>query len=79
MAAFVADLLDAGAEASTARSRQLAVRRFSKWLEAEGEIERELLIGIAPPKLDQKVYQPLSDDQVRAMIAACSGLDQFPR
>ena len=27
--AFVVDLLDAGAEAATARSRQLALRRFS--------------------------------------------------
>jgi hypothetical protein len=26
---FVADLLDAGAEAATARARQLGVRRFS--------------------------------------------------
>jgi site-specific recombinase XerD len=77
VAAFVADLLDAGAEASTARSRQLAVRRFSRWLEEEGEIERDQLVGVAPPKLDQKVYEPLTDAQVRAMVAACSGLDQF--
>jgi integrase/recombinase XerD len=32
---WVADLLEHGAEASTARSRQLAVRRFSAWLAAE--------------------------------------------
>ena len=77
VAAFVADLLDAGAEASTARSRQLAVRRFSRWLEEEGEIERDQLVGVAPPKLDQKVYEPLTDAQVRAMVAACSGLGPF--
>ena len=29
---WVADLLDAGAAAATARTRQLAVRRFSAWL-----------------------------------------------
>jgi integrase/recombinase XerD len=77
VAAFVADLLDAGAEASTARSRQLAVRRFSRWLEEEGEIDRDQLVGVAPPKLDQKVYEPLTDAQVRAMVAACSGLGPF--
>ena len=77
VAGFVADLLDAGAEASTARSRQLAVRRFSRWLDEEGQIERDQLVGVAPPKLDQKVYEPLTDAQVRAMVAACSGLDQF--
>ena len=34
---WVAALLDAGAEAATARSRQLAVRRFSAWLADEGD------------------------------------------
>lgn len=41
--AFVAGLLDAGAEAATARSRQLAVRRFSTWLAEEGETDRDEL------------------------------------
>ena len=77
VAAFVADLLDAGAEASTARSRQLAVRRFSRWLEEEGEIDRDQLVGVAPPKLDQKVYEPLTDAQLRGLVAACSGLGPF--
>jgi site-specific recombinase XerD len=49
------------------------VRRFSRWLEEEGEIERDQLVGVAPPKLDQKVYEPLTDAQVRALVAACSG------
>src|SRR5437016_4950284 len=29
---YVAELLDAGAEAATARARQLSLRRFSAWL-----------------------------------------------
>ena len=32
---------------------------------------------MAPPKLDAKVYEPLTDVQIKAMLAACSGLDQF--
>ncbi len=43
---FVADLLAAGAEASTARSRQLGVRRFSAWLTEEGEIDDDPLLGL---------------------------------
>jgi len=35
---LTASLLDGGAEPATARSRQLAVRRFSAWLADEGEI-----------------------------------------
>jgi integrase/recombinase XerD len=77
VAAFVADLLEQGAEPATARSRQLALKRFSAWLADEEEIPRDELVGTKPVKLDSKVYQPLTDEQVKAMIAACAGLDQF--
>jgi site-specific recombinase XerD len=77
--AFVADLLDKGAEPSTARSRQLAVRRFSAWLVEEGELPTDALIGIKPPKLDQKVTEPLNDVQLKALIAACAGPDMRDR
>ena len=73
MKAFVADLLDAGAEPTTARSRQLAMRRFSTWLEEEGEIDSDPLLGLKAPKLDVKVTESLSDDQLRKLIKACSG------
>lgn len=73
VAAFVAALLEAGAEAATARSRQLAVRRFSCWLAEEGETERDDLAGMKPPKLDAKVVQPLTDDDLRLLLKACSG------
>lgn len=72
LAAFTAGLLDAGAEPATARSRQLAVRRLSAWLVEEGETDRDNLIGVKAPKLDQKVVDPLSDQQIKAMIVACS-------
>jgi integrase/recombinase XerD len=70
---FVAGLLDAGAEPSTARSRQLAVRRFSAWLADEGEIPADQLTRLAPPKLDVKAVDPLHDDQLRALLVACKG------
>ena len=75
LAGFTAALLEAGAEPATARSRQLAVRRFSAWLAEEGEIGRDDLVGVKAPKLDQKVIEPLTDVQLKAMISACSGLD----
>jgi integrase/recombinase XerD len=75
VAKFTAALLDAGAEAATARSRQLAVRRFSAWLAAEGEIEADTLAHMAPPKLDVKAVPVLSDEQLRALLAACKGPD----
>jgi integrase/recombinase XerD len=73
VAAFVVDLLDNGAEAATARCRQLAVRRFSAWLASEGEIPVDHLLGTKPVKLDTKIVQPLTDDQLKALIKACAG------
>ena len=71
--AWIADLLDAGAEGSTARSRQLSIRRFSAWLADEDEIDRDELLGLKPPKLDVKVTDSLTDDQCRALLKACQG------
>jgi site-specific recombinase XerD len=73
--AFVAALLDAGAEAATARSRHLSLRRFSAWLVEEGELREDPLLGSKPPKLDTKVVPVLTEDRLRALIAACNGPD----
>ncbi|MFD9906551.1 tyrosine-type recombinase/integrase [Streptomyces sp. NPDC059063] len=71
--AFTAALLDGGAEAATARSRQLAVRRFSSWLAEEGEIDSDQLATLKPPQLDTKIVPELDADQLRALIKACKG------
>ena len=68
---WVAELLDGGAAASTAVARQLAVRRFAAWLTAEGEIDADPFLGFKAPKLDQRVVEPLTEDQLRALLRAC--------
>lgn len=68
---WVAELLDAGAAASTARSRQLSVRRFAAWLTDEGELPVDPFLGVKPPKLDQQVIEPLTDADLRALLKAC--------
>ncbi len=68
---WTAHLLDEGAAASTARARQLAVRRFASWLAEEGEIEADPFLGIKSPKLDERVIEPLSDTELKAMLKAC--------
>lgn len=70
---YVADLLDNGAEPATARARQLGVRRFSAWLEEEGEVEADPLRGLKAPKLDAKVTESLTDAELRLLIKACGG------
>lgn len=76
---FVDTLLTDGAAAATARSRQLAVRRFSAWLLEEGETATDPLVGMKPPKIDQVVVEPLTDDELRALIKACVGTDMRDR
>jgi site-specific recombinase XerD len=71
---WIAALLDAGAAAATARSRQLAVRRFATWLadpDAGGEIPVDPFLGVKSPKLDETVIEPLSADELKALLKAC--------
>jgi integrase/recombinase XerD len=77
--AFVADLLDNGAQATTAKTRQYALKAFSKWLAAEGEIDTDQLHGIKLVRLDQKVTPALTDRQINNLIAACTGNDLVAR
>jgi integrase/recombinase XerD len=70
---FIAHLLDTDAAPATARARQLSLRRYSAWLVDEGEASVDHLLGLKAPKLDTKVVEPLTDDQLKALIAACQG------
>jgi site-specific recombinase XerD len=72
---FIDGLLTAGAKPATAVSRHLSVRRFSAWLAEEGEQAADPLYGLRSPKLDKPVIEPLSDEQLRAMLKACRGQD----
>ena len=76
---FTAELLDAGAQSATARARHMALRRFAAWLVDEGEIDANPLLGVKPPKLDSKVVEALSDEQLRLLIKACSGKELIDR
>jgi len=75
LAGYVDSLLTSGLQAATARSRQLGVRRFSAWLVEEQEIPADPLLGVKAPKLDTQVIEPLTSDQLKALIKACSGRD----
>ena len=70
---WVADLLDAGAEATTVHARLKGLRLFSAWLTAEGEQADDPLAGLRSPKIDRKFVDALSEDQLRRLIKACAG------
>ena len=72
---WVTHILASGWEANTARIRQQAVRRFAAWLADPeiDEIDTDPFTGMRPPKIDAKVVQALSADDLRLMIKACAG------
>ena len=71
---WVAALLASGLEPTTVKGRQLAVRRFSAWLDGEDDIDyRDQLLGLRPPRIAEKLVQPLTEAELRLMILACEG------
>jgi hypothetical protein len=47
------------------------VRRCTAWLTEEGELPADPFLGITGPKLDTAVVEPLSEDDLRALLRAC--------
>jgi integrase len=75
---WIAGLLDAGAAPGTARIRQLAVRRFASWLTAGGEITTDPFPGVKAPRVVPALVEPLTDDELRALISTCAVPEALP-
>ena len=73
VSAWIAGMLDDGAQPTTAAARLAGVRQFSKWLAAEGEIDSDPLLRLNAPKGDMPITPVLTDDELRALIKACQG------
>jgi integrase len=78
---WIAELLDKGAEPATAVARLHALRQFSAWLANpdQGEIETDHLLGLKSPKIDQKVIDGLTGDEIKLLLKVCSGRDFMAR
>jgi integrase/recombinase XerD len=70
---WVTALLAGGAQAKTADTWLGGLKRFSAWLADEGEIPSDPLLRMPAPKLDQKVINPLTDDDLKRLIEVCRG------
>lgn len=70
--AWTTAFLDAGRSPATAKTRMMAVRHFTRWLEAEGEIAADPFARMRPPKTDLPPVPVLSEPQLRALLAACT-------
>lgn len=70
---YTAEQIADGKQANTVRLRQAALRQFGRWLVEAEELDDDPLVGLKQPKLPTKVVDALSDDQLRALVAACRG------
>jgi site-specific recombinase XerD len=71
VAEFVLDLRDEGAASSTVANRFASLQMFSKFLHSVGEVDVDELAGLAKPRIDDVMVDPLSRDEIVAMIQAC--------
>jgi integrase/recombinase XerD len=73
VAAYLADQRRAGLSPGTRKLRYIALRLLSKWLARVGEITRDELLDLDPPKGGQAPVDGLSGEQLRALVRACKG------
>ncbi|MBW3605479.1 MAG: tyrosine-type recombinase/integrase [Actinobacteria bacterium] len=73
--AWLAFLLE-DKSAGTAAARYRSLRQFFRWLaEEEGEITASPMASMRPPQVPEQPVAVLTDDQLAALLKACSGKD----
>lgn len=70
---WLAAMTDAGNSDGTRFNRFNGLKAFLKWAVADGQLRKNPIDGIAPPKPEQKPVPVLSDDQIRALLRVCQG------
>jgi site-specific recombinase XerD len=70
--AYVQDILDTRS-AGTANVRYRSLRAFFRWCVEEGEIPSSPMEKMRAPKMAEKPAPVLSEAELRALLAACSG------
>jgi len=71
ISAWLAHLLEAGQQASTVATRLRGLRRFCRWLEAEGEVDKAPTAGVEIPAIKDKPVRVLTDEELAKLIKAC--------
>jgi site-specific recombinase XerD len=60
---------------NTARGWFAGVRHFCRWMESEGETDRDATAGIRTPAPGDPETAVLMDEALRALLATCAGTD----
>lgn len=75
---FLADLADR-VQPGTVRIRWAGLRRFTRWLVAEGVLDDYVMTGLGEPEVPEKPVPVLTDEELAALIKACQGKDFMAR
>ena len=70
ISAWLAELAER-VDIETVRTRLRGMRRFCRWLESEGEVDRAPTTGLEMPAPTEKPVRVLTDDELGALIKAC--------
>lgn len=69
---WIGDML-ANAKPATAANRFRSAQQFFKWAEDEGEVKTSPMAKMRPPKIPETPPDVLREDDLRKIIAACTG------
>lgn len=75
---YLADLADRW-KPTTVAFRYRSLQQFTKWLTAEGELPADPMAGMHAPHVPETPVPVLSDDDLRALLAACKGAGHSER
>lgn len=70
--AYLADL-SARAKSSTTAGHYRRLQQFWRWLSEEGLVEVSPFLTMRPPKIIEQPVEFPTDDEIRALLAACAG------
>lgn len=71
ISAWLAELSER-VDVETVRTRLRGMRRFCRWLVAEGELDKPPTEGVEMPAPSEKVVRVFTDDEIRRMLKACA-------
>ncbi len=75
--AFLKAVADSGVSLGTRHRRFRETRAFFSWCLRMGACARHPFTGIANVRVEQKVIQPLSEEDIQALLAVCDAGDEF--
>lgn len=73
--AFLVGMQERGARPATVSQRYRSLQQFFKWLAGEGEIKDSPMAKMRPPLVPVEPPPVLREDELRRLLAACSGAD----